>query len=157
MPLATTLLLSLIARDTCRYIQAQSGDGCSSLIKRCSISQSDFDKFNPAPFSCKSIEIGDYVCCSSGSFPDFSPKPKSDGHCASYTVQSGETCSSIATAHQIKDWHDLEHFNKQTWGWAGCSLIQTGQKICLSDGIPPFPAEMKGALCGPQVSHLVTG
>lgn len=149
---AAALLLSLVARDTCSSIQVTAGDGCWSLAKRCNISEPDFDKFNPAPFSCNSIQTGDYVCCSAGTLPDLSPQSQLDGSCTSYTVQKGETCSSIATAHQIKDWHAIEGFNSQTWGWAGCGLIEDGQKICLSSGTPPFPAAVDGAICGPQVS-----
>lgn len=154
MSVVAALLFSLVARNTCRNIQAKSGDSCWSLAKTCGISELEFDKFNPAPFSCKTLEVGDSVCCSSGGLPNLSPKSQGDGYCASYTVRASETCSSIATTHHIKDWHTLEGFNNQTWGWSGCSSIQVGQKICLSSGIPPFPATLKGATCGPQVSFL---
>lgn len=151
MSIVASLLTTLVARDTCNYIQAQSGDGCYSLAQRCGISQDDFTTYNPTPFSCDTIEVGDYVCCSAGTLPDFSPQQQANGDCASYTVQSGDTCSSIATANQIKDWHDIEKVNNQTWAWAGCSRIQIGQNICLSSGIPPFPSPVESAVCGPQV------
>lgn len=152
--IAGLITSSLLARDTCRYIQSQAGDGCWSLAQQCGISQDDLNSFNPSPFSCDTIEVGDYVCCSAGSLPDFSPQQQANGNCASYTVQSGDTCSSIATAHQIKDWHTIEAMNNQTWGWAGCSSIEANQAMCLSDGTPPFPTAMDGAICGPQVSFI---
>lgn len=151
MSLASSLLKLLVARDTCNYIQVASGDGCWALAQKCGISQDDLTTYNPSPFSCDTIQVGDYVCCSAGSPPDFSPQQDSNGNCASYTVQADDTCSSIASAHSIKDWHKIENVNNQTWAWSGCSLIQVGQNICLSEGTPPFPASVQGTVCGPQV------
>ena len=153
MHTVATLLSSLLARDVCRQIDAKAGDGCWSLAKACGISQEDLVKFNPEPFSCDKIEVGTAICCSAGTLPDFSPQKQADGRCASYTVKGKDTCSSIGTAHKLKDWHKIDSFNGQTWSWSGCSSLQTGQQICLSEGTPPFPAEMKNAVCGPQVGE----
>lgn len=149
-------IASLLARDTCRYIEAKAGDGCYNLAQNCGISQDDLTKFNPSPFDCDKIKIGDTICCSAGALPDLSPQKKADGSCASYIVKSEDTCASIGAGHQLEDWQKIESFNKETWGWSGCSLIQAGQTICLSEGSPPFPAEMKNAVCGPQVSSSST-
>ncbi|PNS16971.1 Endochitinase B [Sphaceloma murrayae] len=137
-------------RATCSYIQAVSGDGCWSLASRCGITQTQLTTYNPSPTFCNVI-VGQYVCCSAGTLPDFSPKPNSDGTCASYTVQAGDTCSAMATANSIT-LSQLDDFNKQTWGWAGCGpSLFVGTKICLSSGAPPMPAQLPGVSCGPQV------
>lgn len=156
MSLISSVLHAFAIRGVCKSIQAQSGDGCYSLAQRCGISQSTFISHNPSPFSCNIIEVGDFVCCSAGTLPDLSPQKQSNGDCTSYTVNSGDTCSSIATSHHIKDWQTLEKVNKETWAWGGCSLIQPGQHICLSSGKPPFPSAVKNAVCGPQVRTVST-
>jgi hypothetical protein len=46
---------------------------------------------------------------------------------------------------------NVELFNKETWGWLGCSNLQAGQNIYLSTGSPPFPAPVENAVYGPQV------
>lgn len=136
--------------DTCQYIQAQAGDGCWSLAQRCGISQADLETYNPESDFCNTIQTNQYVCCSAGSLPDFSPKPYSNGTCYTYIVQENDFCSTIETANFMQD-GTIPLYNNQTWGWAGCSLLQIGQRICLSTGDPPFPAELANALCGPQV------
>lgn len=136
--------------NTCSYIQANAGDGCSSLAQRCHISQADLQKYNPGSDFCKTLKKGQYVCCSSGSLPDFSPKKNADGSCFSYTVKSGDVCAAIATAHSTTP-DKIESYNKHTWGWQGCDHLMVGQAICLSDGDPPMPAPVKNAVCGPQV------
>jgi chitinase len=87
---AHTNARSLTARADCRTIQVVSGDSCGALATKCGISASDFTKFNPASNLCSTLAIGQYVCCSSGTLPDLTPKPNADGSCATYTVQSGE-------------------------------------------------------------------
>lgn len=144
--------LSLLSeRATCSYIQAMSGDGCSSLAQRCAITQTQLQSYNGGASFCNSIIVGQYVCCSAGSLPDFSPQP-TGGKCFVYTVKVGDYCSAIATAHQMQV-ADIQNNNNQTWGWMGCSDLQIGQKICLSTGTPPFPVAVPNALCGPQVNN----
>lgn len=92
---------ALAQRDTCSYIQAQSGDGCYSLAQRCGISMDQLESYNGGDSFCNSIQVGQYVCCSAGDPPNFAPQP-SNGNCYSYTVQSGDTCSTIATSHQMQ-------------------------------------------------------
>ncbi|KAH8803509.1 glycoside hydrolase family 18 protein [Xylogone sp. PMI_703] len=141
---------SLVQRDTCSYIQVVSGDSCGSLASKCGISASQFTTFNPSSTLCSTLAVGEYVCCSAGSLPDFTPKPNPDGSCAVYNVQSGDYCALIAANNQITV-DNIESFNAQTWGWQGCSNIQLGQIICLSTGTPPMPAPLSNAICGPQV------
>lgn len=153
-PLPVIVFASLVSAttgSTCKYTQAQANDGCWSLAKRCGISQDDLTKYNPEPNFCNTIIVGQYVCCSEGSLPDFSPQPYSNGTCFTYAVQSDDTCFSIANANHMNV-SKISTVNSNTWGWSGCQDLQLGQRICLSDGMPPFPAPMANALCGPQVN-----
>lgn len=70
--------------------------------------------------------------------------------CFAYTVQSGDTCFTLAESHQMTV-ADIEARNTRTWGWTGCNNLLLGANICLSTGDPPFPAEVPNAVCGPQV------
>ncbi|OBT87691.1 hypothetical protein VE02_04092 [Pseudogymnoascus sp. 03VT05] len=96
------------------------------------------------------IILNQYVCCSAGTLPDFSPKPGADGSCFSYTILQHDICNTIATAHHTTT-ANIEAVNKNTWGWMGCGDLQLGQHICLSTGTPPMPAPVAGTICGPQV------
>lgn len=138
-------------RGDCRTITVVSGDSCGSLASKCGISGADFTKYNPAPDLCSTLAVGERVCCTSGTLPDITPKENPDGSCASYTVQSGDTCSAIAAANGLKA-SDISDFNdKTTWGWFGCDDLQLGLNICLSKGTPPMPAPVSNAVCGPTV------
>ncbi|KAJ4376059.1 hypothetical protein N0V83_001340 [Neocucurbitaria cava] len=137
-------------RDTCKYLKVVSGDSCYSLSQACGISQTQFTGFNSKTDFCKTLKPDQYVCCSKGDLPDFTPKPNADGSCATYQIVADDTCFSIAEAHFLTA-QNITDFNKKTWGWAGCSQIQPGQKICLSKGDPPMPAPVENALCGPTV------
>ena len=144
----------LAGRDTCSYIQIEPGNGCWALASRCGISQEDLQKFNPqdGPDFCNTLQAGKYICCSPGSLPDFSPQPNPDGSCSTYTVQDGDLCYIIASAHHLTP-QQLEERNKNTWGWSGCDYLMAGQHICLSSGDPPMPASLPNAVCGPQVPN----
>lgn len=140
---------SLEARATCKYTQVKAGDGCWALAKRCGISEKDLSKYNPTPKFCDTLARDQYVCCSAGTLPDFSPKPGADGSCAVYQIKKDDTCAAVAKAHST-DVKRIESVNGNTWGWAGCKRLMVGQKICLSKGDPPMPAEVPNAVCGPQ-------
>jgi chitinase len=120
-------------RDTCSYIQVIPGDSCGALASRCGITGAQFESFNRIPSLCSTLQVDQFVCCSAGTLPDFSPQPNPDGNCATYTVQSGDWCDLIAQNHFIES-ADIETFNGGTWGWAGCQFLQTGQAICVSQG-----------------------
>jgi hypothetical protein len=48
---------------------------------------------------------------------------------------------------------NIERVNaNKTWGFGGCYFLLPGQKICLSEGTPPFPAPVENAQCGPQIN-----
>ncbi|KAJ5765052.1 glycoside hydrolase [Penicillium odoratum] len=154
MLLSKTLVFSsLVATavsSTCSYIQVDSGDGCWSLANRCGITEDELTTYNTATDFCNDLEANQYICCSEGTLPDFSPKPYSNGTCYTYTVQSGDTCEAIAKA-ELMDEDKISGYNNETWGWSGCSDLILGQRICLSNGTAPFPSALESALCGPQV------
>ncbi|KAI9700939.1 MAG: hypothetical protein M1820_006584 [Bogoriella megaspora] len=134
---------------TCKTIKVVAGDGCGTLASECGVSASDFTKFNPQPNLCSSLAVGQQVCCTAGGLPDIKPKPQSDGTCATYIVQNGDTCSAIAANNGLTA-GDISKFNdKTTWGWFGCDDLLLGLAICLSTGKPPMPAKVANAVCGP--------
>jgi chitinase len=140
----------LSARATCKSIQAKSGDSCSSLSQKCGISLANFEKYNPGSTFCNTLQPNQWVCCSSGTLPDFSPKPNSDGSCASYLTKSGDYCAAIAATYSTTV-AKLESYNKNTWGWSGCSTLLPNVEMCLSTGSPPMPFQISSVVCGPQV------
>lgn len=91
----------LVERTTCSYTQVKSGDTCTTLAAECNVTLAQFETYNGGASQCNTLQPGQYVCCSSGTPPDFSPKPYANGTCYTYGVQSGDTCSAIASAHQM--------------------------------------------------------
>ncbi|RFU75458.1 killer toxin subunits alpha beta [Trichoderma arundinaceum] len=140
-----------VAAAVCSYILVQSGDSCASLATRCGITPANFTKYNPSSTLCSTLQPRQPVCCSAGTLPNLAPKPSANGTCATYTVKSGDYCDLIAQNNYITT-ANIESWNKQTWGWTGCSGLQLGMSICLSTGNPPMPAPVKGTICGPQVA-----
>jgi hypothetical protein len=138
------------ARGTCWYLQVHQGDLCPALASKCGISLNDFYKYNPIPNLCTTLAVDQFVCCSPGTLPDPRPQPQANGSCYTYQTQANDGCFAIAKSHYITQ-DDIESFNKNTWGWAGCGQLPIGQTICLSKGTPPFPAPISNAVCGPQV------
>ncbi|KAL2118935.1 hypothetical protein VTJ04DRAFT_5894 [Mycothermus thermophilus] len=133
---------------TCVTQQVLAGDGCATLANRCQITQNKLIERNRNNL-CSTLTVGEYVCCTSGELPDFSPKPNADGSCFSYMVQPGDTCYDIAQAYYVTA-QQIEDRNHNTWGWYGCSMLMVGNNICLSTGDPPMPAPLENAVCGPQ-------
>ncbi|KAF4442605.1 Killer toxin subunits alpha beta [Fusarium acutatum] len=104
----------LSKRAECKTILVKSGDGCGDLAQRCGIKAADFTKYNSQTKNlCSTLIDGQHVCCSSGDLPDFRPKPRPDGGCATYTVESGDFCNKIAAANSLKV-EDIESFNMKT-------------------------------------------
>ncbi|KAK6515917.1 hypothetical protein TWF281_004509 [Arthrobotrys megalospora] len=137
-------------RATCSYIKVVSGDSCATLASKCKITGAKFMEYNTKTNLCSTLAVGQPVCCNKGTLPDLRPKPLADGTCASVVVKSGDYCSKIAASNGLTV-ANLETFNKQTWGWTGCSNLLAGIKMCLSTGKPPMPAAVTNAICGPQV------
>ncbi|PTB79573.1 glycoside hydrolase family 18 protein [Trichoderma longibrachiatum ATCC 18648] len=141
----------LLARADCRTIQVEAGDSCESLATECGITPAQFTQYNPSSSLCGALTPGQHVCCSSGTLPDFTPKPDDKGNCYSYLVKDGDSCASIGAAYDLTN-AQIESFNKKTWGWNGCAKLFASYKICLSTGYPPMPAPVANAVCGPQVN-----
>ncbi|OKL55218.1 hypothetical protein UA08_09514 [Talaromyces atroroseus] len=141
----------LLARDTCSTIQVQSGDTSTSLATECGITAEKFIEYNPN----STLATGENVCCSAESLPHFAPQQDSNGTCYSYTVVSGDLCSTLAATYDITV-DDIETWNNETWGWTGCTDLIIGDLICLSSGYPPMPAPIANAECGPQVPNTPT-
>ncbi|KAK4249246.1 hypothetical protein C7999DRAFT_30299 [Corynascus novoguineensis] len=133
---------SLSARANCRTVQVLSGEGCAELAVKCGISGADFTKYNPGIYG--SLKPKQHVCCSSGSLPDFRPKPNADGSCFSYKVQNDDNCANLGAEYGLT-LEEIESFNKNTWGWSGCRLLFAETTMCLSTGKPPFPAPIANA------------
>jgi hypothetical protein len=142
---------SQAAAAECTTTEVHTGDSCGSLATKCGISGADFTKYNSKSDLCSTLAEGQHVCCSSGSLPDFAPKPNADGSCATYHIQAGEGCSVIAAKFSITI-DKLESFNKETWGWPTCDrYMVVDQAICVSTGSPPMPAPIQDTKCGPQM------
>ncbi|KAJ5371055.1 glycoside hydrolase [Penicillium cataractarum] len=139
---------SLHRRSTCSYVQVFGGDTCTTLAAECGITLAEFEEYNTA---CSSpLAVGQYLCCSSGSLPDFSPSAYANGTCYTYNVGSGDTCSALAAEYSLTV-DEINGFNNNTWGWYGCDDLQAGQAMCLSNGTAPYPLAIANAVCGPQV------
>jgi len=140
------------ADGSCKYVQVAKGDTCSSVATdRCQIDLEQLYKFNGGPSACTNLRKGKALCCTKGTLPDLKPKPNADGTCAYVTVADGDTCDDIAATNALST-DDLAELNfGKTWGFAGCSRLLKDMRICVSEGSPPFPAEVEGIDCGPQV------
>lgn len=147
---STTSKRDSIIRSDCTTTTVASGDTCSSLAAECGISPADFTNYNPSSSLCSSLAAGQHVCCSSGTLPDFAPQPNLNGTCATYFVETSDSCNELAATNSLSI-EQLENYPNDTWGWMGCSDLQAGQNICLSSGSPPMLAPINNAICGPQV------
>jgi chitinase len=110
---------TLEKQATCDYTQAEPGDGCWALADRCGITQEELIEHNRAEICDGGLQVSDYICCSAGDLPDFSPQPNPDRSCKTYTIRTGNTCAPIANANSMTV-EDIEDRNKNTWGWMGC-------------------------------------
>jgi chitinase len=135
--------------DECTTVQIVSGDSCTTLAEECGITLTEFEGYNDD--LCDSpLQPGQYVCCSEGTLPDYSPQPDDDDNCYVYLVETGDDCSTIAAAYALTV-DEIESYNNDTWGWMGCDDLLANMNICLSSGWPPMPTEIENAVCGPQV------
>ena len=124
--------------NTCSYTQVAPNEGCWDIWTRCNITQAQLLEYNGADLCTNGLKVDQYVCCSPGNLPDFSPQPYENGTCYTYTAVKGDNCWNIAEAHHIDPRSTaLEDRNANTWGWAGCAGLQEGARMCLSTGNPP--------------------
>lgn len=145
----------ILPRDgTCTAIQVVANDTCTTLPAECGITTTQFNTYNPDLCSSP-LPIGTWVCCTSGSVPNFAPSPDADDNCYAYTIKKDDTCSALAAAYTITV-DDINSWNNNTWGWMGCGDLLADETICLSSGWPPMPATISNAVCGPQVNDTAT-
>lgn len=121
---------------------------CAALATKCGISAADLTKYNSGTNFCSTLKPGQYVCCSSGTLPDFVPKPNPDGSCATYTIQQDDSCADLAAEYslRIRTWKILTRRHEAEMA----VHVWVDSIICLSSGNPPMPAPMANAVCGPQ-------
>ncbi|KAJ5286004.1 hypothetical protein N7534_004960 [Penicillium rubens] len=142
----------LVARAECSTKQVEEGDTCAALATKSGISAADFTKYNPADNCCSTLKPGRHVCCSSGTMPDFAPKPDADGSCATYTIQPDDNCVDLAAQYSLTNQY-LKVFNANTWGWNGFSnvwLIALFASAKAIRPLPPSPNLLPNAVCGAQ-------
>ncbi|VTO88650.1 unnamed protein product, partial [Fusarium graminearum] len=109
----------LEARAECKTTKVGDKDTCTTLTIRCNIRGADFVKYNTKQNLCSTLKVGQLVCCSSGTLPDNTPKPDSDGTCATHKIDTGDTCASVAATSGITV-KDIETYNKKSgWGFCG--------------------------------------
>lgn len=122
--------------STCTTVQVVSGDSCATLAAECGITAATFTLYNPSSTLCSTLAVGEHVCCSAGTLPNYTPQPAANGNCYSYLVATGDSCSALAATYSITI-ANIATYNTNTWGWNGCTNLLAGYKICLSSGYPP--------------------
>ena len=138
---------------TCKHILVDDGDDCDKLAEACGVTTKQFYEYNGDGKSdfCKKLLKKQILCCTPGKKPDLRPKKNEDGSCK-YVEIKDKLCDDLQDEYFLKD-DDLDKFNVgKTWGWQGCKRLMPGQRVCVSYGDPPLPAEDKKAVCGPTVS-----
>ncbi|KAJ7727641.1 glycoside hydrolase superfamily [Mycena olivaceomarginata] len=105
----------------------KSGDTCSAIESDNGISDAQLHALNPAINSgCTNLSVGQILCLSGGS----------SGCAQTYTVKSGDTCSTIESHNGISD-AQLHALNPAiNSGCTKCFLpdLSIGQILCLSGG-----------------------
>ncbi|KAF7354178.1 Carbohydrate-binding module family 5 protein [Mycena venus] len=96
-----------------------SGDTCSGIEATTGVSDTQLHALNPAIDSgCTNLSVGQILCLSGGG-----------GACTqTYTVVSGDTCSSIETTTGISD-TQLHAMNPAID--SGCTNLSVGQTLCV--------------------------
>lgn len=135
--------------DTCNYARVKSGQSASEA---CSGLSGDVLAYYNGGVNLNQVQPGQPVCCSVGHMPDFRPHENSDGSCYVHEFKEGDTCTSVLAQYYPLSNDDLMKYNKDTFGWYGCTDGHPwkGDKICLSSGRPPRPTPNPQAQCGPQ-------
>lgn len=98
-----------------------SGDNCTLIPQKASISSYQLTKLNPT-LNCAALSIGQSLCVKDSTY-----------NCQPvYQVKSGDSCSAIATSNKITT--DQLIANNPNLG-VNC-LIQPGQMLCVAGGTP---------------------
>ncbi|KAF7288367.1 hypothetical protein HMN09_01399600 [Mycena chlorophos] len=128
--------------DQCSKIyNVVSGDSCSAIESKFSITSADLLAWNPFLGSSCAIQIGQNLCVSGTAAttpPTGPPSNLASGslsNCTSYyTVASGDTCTSIDEKYDTA-LADLLRWN--TALTASCTTIQLGEAYCVQGGGNP--------------------
>ncbi|KAL2834835.1 hypothetical protein BJY01DRAFT_259367 [Aspergillus pseudoustus] len=131
-------------------VQIVSGGTCTTIAEECGVTLAEFEGYNDEELCDTPLQPDQYVCCSAGTLPDYSPQPDEDDNCYVYLVQTGDDCSTVAAAYDLT-LDEIENYNNNTWAWMGCDDLLANMNICLSSGWPPTPTEIENAVCGTQV------
>lgn len=136
----------------CKYIIIEENDLCGSIAKRCNVPVRKLVEWNGGDDKiCNKLKPKQPICCSAGKKPDMRPQPQANGDCAVYEIQPDDGCWLIAERFYLTE-EEIVKMNKgKVWGWSGCGRLMRDQKICVSSGRPPMPAQLEDVTCGPQV------
>ena len=107
----------------------QSGDYCYKIAQDAGITLAEFLAINPG-LDCNQLHVGQIV-----NLPNTVNIPGSaESQCRTYTVQSGDTCATIAKANEL-GLNDLLCANPGLQ----CNSLQVGESINIPPGTIPFP------------------
>lgn len=129
---------------TCDYVRVKSGEAVATTA---GVNGESLQGYNPN-VNFAALQVGQPICKSVGSLPNFKPSQNSDGSCFTYTVAKGDTCTLIGAYYTLSA-DNINSFNSKTYQWYGCNSLLQDQKICLSSGSPPRPTSNPKAECGP--------
>ncbi|KAI9007279.1 hypothetical protein BC832DRAFT_441329 [Gaertneriomyces semiglobifer] len=140
---------------SCRFVEVgKDGGDCWALSKSCGpdMDLETFQAANPG-LSCSNNNptiLFQYqrFCCSQGQKPSRRLSPQ-NGNCAWREADPNEfySCAVLASRFDVTV-DEIEAWNKNNWRWTGCGGMQTGARVCLSDGLPPPPKINPEAQCG---------
>lgn len=123
----------LAARANCRTTKVESGDGCFAVAARCGISQTDLTKYNTRANFCTTLVAGETVCCSTGTLPETTPPPNSDGTCQTRRIEYKDECPTLAAKCGITP----AEFTKFNPDKLLCSSLAPGGIVCCGRGTLP--------------------
>lgn len=134
---ATTTTASSTATPSgcAKAYTVKSSDTCSAIETANSISDSLLHSLNPAiNFACSNLVIGQALCIQATptSTTTSSSTATPSGCSKTYTVKSGDTCSSIEAANSISD--SLLHSLNPSVN-AACSNLAIGQILCIQSSL----------------------
>ncbi|KAJ7642036.1 hypothetical protein FB45DRAFT_826290 [Roridomyces roridus] len=105
-----------------------SGDTCATVESKNGISDATLHSLNPSINSaCSNLQVGQQLCVNGGT----TTNPPGDCSGQTYTVVSGDTCTSIESKNGISD-ATLHSLNPSIN--SACSNLQVGQQLCVSGG-----------------------
>ncbi|KAF7335109.1 Glycoside hydrolase family 18 protein [Mycena venus] len=142
-----------VAAADCTVHTVVSGDTCSAIAQAAKITLAQLQSFNPNA-DCSNLQLGEKLCVTSGTIPG-QPQQNPNGTCATYTIVSMDSCSTLALKFSITV-AEIEQWNTKTWKWQGCANLQIGEVICVSTGAPPPIPIDPNQQCGIQTVGNVT-